>query len=78
VTATFLYAVQDATGRELLAWTGQPAKVGDVTADADDTRVRLLHQGKPVAEAPRNGATGLVLHRWDAADKHAAPVSHPL
>jgi hypothetical protein len=79
---SYLYAVQDDQGREVVSWSGEVEKVSDVTAKAEsqgnseDTVYLLDAEGKILSSALVAGAKGLVLHRWPADDKLSAPVSH--
>jgi len=74
---SFLYAVQDQNGREIVSAVVEVEKVGDVTASVKDNLVTLSTPGLDQVERVPKGAE-LTLHRWDADDKLAEPVSHPV
>lgn len=75
---TYLFAVQDSNGREVVSWKGEVDKVSEVTVDRDGTEVFLVHGENPVEHGIYEGDGPLTLHRWNADDKLAAPVSHPV
>lgn len=84
----YLYAIQDAQGRELVSWQGEVDRVGDVTADLDVTspessewEVLLNHNGVELGRAYISRAIvdeGMTLYRWPADDKLATPVAHKI
>jgi hypothetical protein len=77
----YLYAVQDANGREILSTTIETSRVSDVEAALnDDGLVEIKHKGKVVATSvdPVENQAEVTLHRWDADAKLEPPVSKPL
>ncbi len=68
-----LWAVQDATGREVTSWSGE-AKVTEVTAARHANTVVIEHQGEVVARGQAPAGTDVVLLRWPAYNKLAKPV----
>lgn len=81
---SYLYAVQDANGREIVAAHVDVEKVGDIRAEAfpsgpSATTVELLFEDITVAEGYVEGAQlPLTLHRWPSDEKLSDPVSHPV
>jgi hypothetical protein len=75
---SYLYAVQDDTGREVCAVHLEPAKFGDVMASCDEARenVSIRHNGEVVASGSVPAAAeALLLHRWEADAKLSDPVT---
>lgn len=78
--ASFLYAVQDDQGREIVSAHVDVEKVSDVTVDHDiDTdEVLLTFEGIPIERGMYHGEGSLTLCRWPSDDKLAKPVKHPV
>lgn len=74
----YLFAVQDATGREVCSWTGEVAKVADVSTLVAHGEIAIQHLGETVAGPVQLPAGELVLHRWPMSNKLATPVSKPV
>lgn len=76
----YLFAVQTSTGHEVVSWSGEVEKVGDVTARIKDEKsAEIYHGGELVAAGQLDvELESPVLHRWPADDKLSAPVSHPV
>jgi hypothetical protein len=75
---SYLYAVQDDTGRELCSVKLEPEKLGDVTAKCNEEKdsVQIFLRDAVVATGSVPGyAEELHLHRWPITDKLANPVS---
>lgn len=74
----YLFAVQRASGHEVVSADIETAKVSDVEAQwQDNGSVRLVHAGEVVATSASFVDAGeeLTLHRWVAKDKLGTPVS---
>lgn len=77
--ASFLYAVQDSTGREIVSAHVDVEKVSDVGAVYDPGNVVSLVFGDIVIEQAHHAGEGpLTLCRWPSDDKLAEPVKHPV
>jgi hypothetical protein len=74
---TFLWYVQDETGREVVSWRGETTAAG-VTATATDTDVALHWQGDVVNRGVAQLDRELTLYRVDADDKLAPPRRWPV
>lgn len=77
----YLFAVQDTNGREVCSWKdedGDVAKVGDVEASRKGNTVTITNAGTKAVSGTYEGDSELTLHRWNADDKLATPVSHPV
>lgn len=75
---SFLYAIQDDTGREVCSIHLEPEKFGDVEANCDEPRetVSIVHNGDVVASGLiPSAAEGLFLHRFPSDNKLADPVT---
>jgi hypothetical protein len=79
VTA-YLFAVQDSTGREVVAAQIDTDKVSEVTAVREESRVHIVHGDTTVDTGYAPPEEPLQLHRWPADDKlnDDARVSHPI
>lgn len=76
---SYLYAVQDENGREIVSAHVDVEKVSDVTASFGESTVQLLFEDVVIDEAAWLAEDGPVtLHRWPSDDKLAKPVSHPV
>lgn len=79
--SSYLFAVQDQTGREITSWTGDVERVSDVFAtQLDKDHVVIGLDGEGVSEpgfVPAD-AGKLTLYRWPADDKMSKPVAHPV
>ena len=78
---TYLFAVQDSTGRELVSCTRPTERVGEVSAAVgEDGFVRIFHAGVVVAVSQRTAGVPpeeLRFLRWLASKKATSePVSH--
>lgn len=73
---TYLYAVQDDNGRELLAIEAEVEKVSEVKAAFDGGDIVLLKGKTEITRAAADDSKTWTLHRWPADDKLSAPVSH--
>lgn len=78
----YLFAVQDSTGRELLSAVLEVEKVSAISATFDGTilavlagETRVAHTSLPGAP---EGSEPFWLYRWEADDKLADPVRHPV
>lgn len=82
--ASYLYAVQDNQGREIVSAHVDVEKVGDVTAHllhveaTDDYRAVLAFEDVEIDSASTNGEVDVVLCRWPSDDKLSEPVKHPV
>jgi hypothetical protein len=76
VANSYLWAVQNNEGRELMVWRGA-AKVSDVRVVRENGQIRLMNGDEVVAYEPDDGAE-YTLHRWPIEDKLAEPVSTPV
>ncbi len=78
-TQSYLYAVQDDQGREIVSAHVEVEKVSDVRAvyDAGNT-VSLVFEDIVIEQGHHDGSGPLTLHRWPSDDKLAQPVSHPV
>lgn len=80
--ASYLYAVQDKQGREIVSEHVDVEKVGDVTAylrhaEAEDDYIAVLtFEDVEIASASANGETDVTLLRWPSDDKLSDPVRH--
>lgn len=77
----YLFAVQRASGHELVSATLEVAKVSDVEAQRlPDGTVRLVAEGEVVAVAGTKveETEEITLHRWPATKKLSDPVSKPV
>ena len=75
----YLYAVQDETGREVVSIKFTTDKVSQVFASRKKDTVSLCHvEDGTMAVGKYAGEGPLTLCRWDADDKLADPVSHPV
>lgn len=77
----YLFAVQRASGHELVSATIETAKVSDVEAQRlPNGQVRLVHGGEVVATSDSflDESEELTLHRWPANKKLGKPVSKPV
>ncbi len=73
----FLFAVQDSTGRELVAQYYEVEKVSTISATFDGQTVKLLDSETVIGwNTPGNAEGDLWLYRWEADDKLAEPVKH--
>jgi len=76
---TYLYAVQDETGREHVSATVEVEKVGDVTAVREGGAVELRFEDVVIERSEQlPGDIPLHLLRWQADDKLGAYVSYPV
>lgn len=74
---SYLYAVQDQDGRELLSWQGEVEKVGDITAEHRIAQIALVQEGTgTLALGDVVEGFDYTLYRWPADDKLAEPVAH--
>lgn len=74
----YLFAVQRASGHEVVSATLEVAKISDVEAQRlPDGTVRLVHLGDVVATSGTvvDDSETIQLHRWPAAKKLGDPVS---
>ncbi len=74
----YLFAVQRASGHELVSATLEVAKIGDVEAQRlPDGTVRLVHDGDIVAVSSLkvDEVEEIQLHRWPAGKKLSDPVT---
>ena len=71
----YLYAVQDANGREALAAEIETDRVSEVTARIKDGKLELLKGKDVVVDIEAAPETEYNLHRWPADDKLSEPVS---
>lgn len=69
----YLFAVQDATGREVVAWRGE-AKVADVAAVRTGKTVAIEVAGEVARKGSAEPDAELQFLRWRADDKLARPV----
>lgn len=77
----YLFAVQKASGHELVSAMLEVAKVGDVQAQRlPNGTVRLVHDGEVVATSGLTVEENeeITLHRWVYSKKLDEPVSHPV
>ena len=76
--ANYLFAVQTASGREVLAQVIETKRVSDVSAQVTKGgKLEIRQKGLGVvASVDRVDDGELTLHRWEADDKLAEPVSH--
>lgn len=76
---TYMYAVQRASGHELVFAKIETAKVSSVEAQLlDNGLVRLVHDGEVVATSTSyvtDPDEELTLYRWVAGEKTAKPVT---
>lgn len=77
--ASYLYAVQDQNGREVVSAHVDVEKVSDVHAELVGDQVVLAFEDLIIEQGDYWPTTGqLTLHRWPSDDKLATPVSHPV
>lgn len=82
--ASYLYAVQDQNGREVVSAHVDVERVSDVHAElveseaAGDTGAALYFEDIEIDRGSANGQVELTLYRWPSDDKLATPVSHPV
>ncbi len=78
--ASYLYAVQDNQGREIVSAHVDVEKVGDVTArkDPEYDTVELVFEDIVIEQGRYDGEGSLTLCRWPSDDKLAEPVKHPV
>lgn len=76
---SYLYAVQDEQGREVVSFTAEVEKVSEVSAEPGpgDT-IRLMQHDVLLASAELPSEGKLTLYRWPADDKLSDPVAHPV
>lgn len=75
----YLYAIQDAAGREVCSAAVEPKNATDVAAHYDPTTetVRLLHNGEEIARGQTTtSGEQLAFLRWKADDKLGHGVKH--
>lgn len=78
---TYLFAVQDATGRELCSAEVTVERVAEIAVERVGDVVRICRGGEAlVAGRVSAGPAGerLALHRWPGAKKLAKPVTHKI
>lgn len=76
--ASYLYAVQDDQGREIVSAHVDVELVGDVTAKREGDTVDLNFEDVVIETGDYFGEGALTLWRWPSDDKLAAPVGHPV
>lgn len=76
--ASYLYAVQDDQGREIVSAHVDVEKVTDITASYRDKIVTLSFEDLDVQSGSYDGDGTLTLWRWPSDDKLAEPVGHPV
>ncbi len=77
-TQSYLYAVQDDQGREIVSAYVEVENVSDISAHRDGDTVELRFEDIVVEAGEYTGDGRLTLHRWPSDDKLAQPVSHPV
>lgn len=75
---SFLYAIQDEQGREIVSAHVDVEQVSDVTAVRSGDTVDLTFEDIVIETGDYFEDGQLTLHRWPSDDKLAAPVSHPV
>jgi hypothetical protein len=74
---SYLYAVQDSEGREVVSAHVDVEKVTDVHAERENDEVRLMFEDVVVETGTTRADPGsLVLLRWPSDDKLSDPVRH--
>lgn len=82
--ASYLYAVQDDQGREVVSAHVDVEKVGDVTAvlieseASGDVGAALMFEDIEIDRGSSNGNVNLRLLRWPSDDKLSEPVEHSI
>ncbi len=82
--ASFLYAVQDREGREIVSAHVDVEEPDDVTAylayseAADDYAAVLTFEDLEIDSASTDGNVNVTLCRWPSDDKLSEPVKHPV
>jgi len=76
--ASYLYAVQDAEGREIVSAHVDVEKVTDIKAAREEGQVRLHFEYIDVVDPAADPGGELSLCRWPSDDKLADPVKHPV
>jgi len=75
--ASYLYAVQDQTGHELISWEGEVEKVSDVNSALEDGgRTVTMNHPHGTSSAFVEDGRELTLYRWASDDKLNRPVAH--
>lgn len=75
---SYLYAVQDEQGREVVSAHVDVEKVTDVTAKKDGDVVDLVFEDIVIETGDYSGEGRLTLLRVPSDDKLADPVRHPV
>ncbi len=76
--SSYLYAVQDEQGREIVSAHVDVEKVTDITAVRSGDVVDLMFEDVIVKTGDYFGEGQLTLLRWPSDDKLADPVRHPV
>ncbi len=76
--ASFLYAVQDREGREIVSAHVDVEKVSDVTAMQSGDTVDLMFEDIIIETGDHFGSGPLTLCRWPSDSKLSEPVKRPV